>query len=61
MIKNENTRIWVNRILAFLFGALLLFLIMNFSVVKNFKNQNAGLKSELSAVRSNHLNDPQSE
>ena len=47
MIKNENTRMWVNRVLAFLFGALLIFLIMNFSVVKNFKNQNAELKSEL--------------
>jgi uncharacterized membrane-anchored protein YhcB (DUF1043 family) len=47
MIKNEVTRMWVNRVFAFLFGVLLIFLIMNFSVVRNFKNQNAELKKEL--------------
>jgi len=47
MIKNENTRMWVNRVFAFLFGALLIFLIMNFSIVRNVKNENAELKSEL--------------
>ncbi len=47
MIKNEKTRVWVNRIFAFLFGAFLIFLVMNFSIVRNYKNQNAELKSEL--------------
>jgi hypothetical protein len=47
MIKNEKVRMWVNRGLAFLFGVVLVFLIMNFSVVRNVKNQNAELKKEL--------------
>ncbi len=47
MIKNEKTRMWFNRVFAFLFGALLIFLVMNFSIVRNFKNQNAELKREL--------------
>jgi hypothetical protein len=47
VIKNEKTRMWFNRIFAFLLGALLIFLVMNFSIVRNFKNQNAELKSEL--------------
>ena len=47
MIKDEKARMWVNRVFAFLFGVLLIYLIMNFSVVRNFKNQNAELKKEL--------------
>ena len=47
MIKNEKLRIWVNRIFAFLVGVLLIFLIMNFSVVSNVNKQNEELKEEL--------------
>ncbi len=47
MIENEKVRIWINRIFAFLVGGLLIFLIMNFSVVSNVKNQNEELKKEL--------------
>jgi len=38
MIQNEKTRIWVNRILAFIIGGGLLFLIMNFSVAQRLRN-----------------------
>ena len=47
MIQNEKLRIWVNRVFAFLFGGLLIFLIMNFSVVSGVKSQNEELKTEL--------------
>ena len=47
MIQNEKLRIWVNRLLAFLVGGLLIFLIMNFSVVSDVKSQNEELKKEL--------------
>ena len=44
MIQNENARVWVNRILAFVAGGLLLFLIMNFGVAD-------GLRKELDESR----------
>ena len=47
MIKNEQLRIWVNRILAFAVGGLLVFLIMNLSVVSSNKNQIEELKEDL--------------
>jgi len=47
VIQNEKLRIWVNRLLAFLVGGLLIFLIMNFSVVSDVKSQNEELKKEL--------------
>lgn len=47
MIKNEKLRIWVNRIFAFSVGMLLIFLIMNFSVVSNVNKQNEELEEEL--------------
>jgi hypothetical protein len=39
MIQNETTRVWVNRIFAFLVGGLLLFLIMNFSVADKLRKE----------------------
>lgn len=39
MIQNESTRVWVNRILAFMVGGLLLFLIMNYSVAEKLRNE----------------------
>jgi len=35
MIQNEKTRIWVNRVIAFLVGALLIYAVISLSVVKN--------------------------
>ena len=39
MIQNETTRVWVNRIFAFVVGGLLLFLIMNFSVAEKLRKE----------------------
>jgi hypothetical protein len=47
MIKNEKGRIWLNRVLAFLVGGLLIYAVMSLSVVKNVKAENAELKKEL--------------
>ena len=47
MIQNETTRVWVNRIFAFLVGAVLIFAVMSFSVVQNVKEENEELKKEL--------------
>jgi hypothetical protein len=40
-------RIWVNRVFAFLIGAVLIYAVMSLSVVKNVKAENAELKKEL--------------
>ena len=47
MIKNEKTRVWVNRVFAFIIGALLIYAVMSFSIVKNVKEENEVLKKEL--------------
>jgi hypothetical protein len=47
MIENQTTRVWVNRVFAFLVGALLIYAVMSLSVVKNVKAENEELKKEL--------------
>jgi hypothetical protein len=47
MIENQTTRVWVNRVLAFLLGALLIYAVMSLSIVKNVKEENEALKTEL--------------
>ena len=47
MIENQTTRVWVNRVLAFLLGALLIYAVISLSVVKNVKAENEELKKEL--------------
>ncbi len=47
MIRNEKARIWVNRVFAFLVGALLIYAVMSLSVVQNVKAENTELKKEL--------------
>jgi len=47
MIENQTTRVWVNRVLAFLLGALLIYAVMSLSIVKNIKEENEALKTEL--------------
>ena len=51
MIKNEKTKLYVNRIVAFLLGGLLMFAVMSFTVVKNVKTQNAEITSALDTSR----------
>jgi len=47
MIENQTTRVWVNRVLAFLLGALLIYAVISLSIVKNVKAENTELKKEL--------------
>ena len=47
MIENQTTRVWVNRVLAFLLGALLMYAVISLSIVKNVKEENEALKTEL--------------
>ncbi len=47
MFQNEKVRIAVNRILSFLLGGALAFVVMNMTVVSNLKGQNAQLVKEL--------------
>ena len=47
MSENGKGRVWVNRVVAFLGGALLLYAVMSLSVVKNVKDENKVLKVEL--------------
>ena len=43
----EKARMWVNRLLSFLIGGFVIFLVMNASVVNNVKKQNSELQKEL--------------
>jgi hypothetical protein len=47
MIENQTTRVWVNRVLAFLLGALVIYAVMSLSIVKNIKEENEAMKTEL--------------
>ena len=47
MIQNEKTRVWVNRIFAFLGGGLLIFIILQASVISTAKKRNEELTKEL--------------
>jgi len=47
MSQNEKARVWVNRVIAFLGGALLVYAVMSLSVVKNVKDENQVLRTEL--------------
>ncbi len=49
MFQSEKMRIAVNRILSFLVGGLLTFVVMNMTVVSNLKTQNVQTVKELDA------------
>lgn len=51
MIQDENTRVWVNRIVALLAGALIIFAIMSFTTITPLKDENATLTSQLDEIR----------
>ena len=51
IIKNEIIRIWVNRFFAFLAGGLLLFIIMQFTVMSVAEGQKKELKMELDEIK----------
>jgi hypothetical protein len=47
MFQSEKVRIAVNRVVSFLVGGLLVFVVMNMTVVSNVKNQNAEITKQL--------------
>jgi predicted Zn-dependent protease len=51
MIRNEQARIWVNRVLAFLTGGVIVLAIMSFAAVTPLKDQNATLTAQLDEIR----------
>lgn len=51
MLKNEGTRVWVNRIFAFVAGGLIVLAIMSVAAVTPVKNQNAVLTTQLDELQ----------
>jgi len=51
MIKNDGARTWVNRIVGFLVGGLIVLLVMSVAVVSPVKSQNSALKTQLDEVQ----------
>ena len=51
MAKKENTRLWINRIVSFLFGGLLLYVILQVSVVNDIVKQNEKLAIQLDNIQ----------
>lgn len=47
MIQNVTARVWVNRIFSFLAGGLLLFIILQVSLISDLKKRNEELTKEL--------------
>ena len=50
MIKNEKTRIWVNRIVSMIIAGGLMFLVMNFYVAENIRGKLHDVKYEASVL-----------
>lgn len=51
MDKKEKKRVWMNRILAFLFGGLVVFAVFSFAVTAPVKSRNAALTEQLDEIR----------
>lgn len=51
MIQNEEARVWVNRIAAFLTGAVVMLAVMSFVVITPLKDKNATLTAQLDEIR----------
>jgi len=51
VLKNEGTRVWVNRIFAFLAGALIMLAVMSVAAVKPVKSQNEALVKQLDELQ----------
>jgi len=50
-MKNEMIRIWVNRVLAFLAGGLLIFIIMQATIINSAADKNNKLKNQLDDIQ----------
>lgn len=51
MIRNEETRVWVNRTVAFLAGGLIILAVMSFAAVAPVRKENTALTAELFEIR----------
>ena len=51
MIENEQTRVWVNRVVAFLAGGAIILAVMSFVVVTPLRKENTTLASQLDEIR----------
>lgn len=51
MIKNQAIRIWVNRVISFLIGGLVLFIIVQINVVGGLEDRNTKLTKELEGIK----------
>jgi predicted Zn-dependent protease len=51
VLKNENGRIWVNRVLAFVAGGLIVLAIMSLAVVAPVRSEKAALAKQLDEVQ----------
>jgi len=51
MIKNESARTWVNRIVAFLAGGLLIFIVLQVTIISDAAVANNQLKSQLDTMK----------
>lgn len=51
MVKNEKSKMWVDRILGFVVGGALVLLISSVGVVSPLKTENTALKTQLSEIQ----------
>lgn len=51
MIKNEIVRMWVNRVISFLLGGLIVFIILQSTIVSVTEGQNKALKKDLDEIK----------
>ena len=51
MIQNEQARVWVNRIVAFLLGGAIILAVISLAIVSPLRNDNAALTSQLDEIR----------
>ena len=51
MIENEQTRVWVNRFVAFLLGGAIILAVMSFAVVSPLRKENTTVAEQLDEIR----------
>lgn len=51
MIQNEQTRVWVNRVMAFLVGGVIVLAVMSIATVSPLRKDNATLTKQLDEIR----------
>jgi predicted Zn-dependent protease len=51
MIENEQKRVWVNRVMAFLIGGVIVLAVMAFAVASPLRKENTTLTAQLDEIR----------